>query len=514
MNVEKNKLNLLDGYLLFFILLLFIGVFIRFNFIRWADFPINDGGLFFTMIEDLQDSHYQLPWFTTYNAAQIPYMYPPLGFYLAGFLNNLTKLDLFDVLLILPFTLSILTIPAFYLLACEVLPNRLARIFAISAFIFIPDSFRWLIMGGGLTRSLGLCSALLALYFVLMLYKNANTKISLPAIFFCGLTVLSHPPTTLFLIYSIVIIFLCFNRSRKGIVQSLFLFLGVLIMILPWLIIIINRHGISSFLSASNSGYPFLQNVLRLMLFKLSNDTFFPVWTIIGLIGFLIELFNKRLFLPGWLLSVYLFQSRATADVAVIPLALLAGVGGTQIISSYTSSSISHAYKKAIGMLLTGFVLLYSIIMPIIAPAQLTTALPVVEREAMMWIDTNTALSSSILVISGTDWFTDRSSEWLPVLAKRPSVAVVQGYEWLDNFSIRVKNHAQLEECATQGPDCIEKWTNDTGVKFSHLYVPKPCIDRYMADKCGALRAALITDSRYRLVYNRPGAAIFERLDH
>src|SRR3712207_3523295 len=63
-----------------------------------AGFPINDGGLFYRMIEDLRLNVYLLPTYTTYNAADIPFAYPPLGFYLAGSITDLTGMHLLDVL--------------------------------------------------------------------------------------------------------------------------------------------------------------------------------------------------------------------------------------------------------------------------------------------------------------------------------------------------------------------------------------------------------------------------------
>ena len=43
-----------------------IGGMIRFYFVLRVDFPLNDGGLFLTMIEDLLTNNFSLPWFTSY----------------------------------------------------------------------------------------------------------------------------------------------------------------------------------------------------------------------------------------------------------------------------------------------------------------------------------------------------------------------------------------------------------------------------------------------------------------
>jgi hypothetical protein len=61
-----------------------VGTLIRSFFVLNSDFPLNDGGMFYTMIKDLQSAHFHLPAFTSYNQANIPFAYPPLPFYLAG----------------------------------------------------------------------------------------------------------------------------------------------------------------------------------------------------------------------------------------------------------------------------------------------------------------------------------------------------------------------------------------------------------------------------------------------
>ena len=85
-------------------------------------FPLNDGGMFYVMVEDLKAAGYALPEYTSYNGGDIPFAYSPLPFYLAAGLSDLGGWDTLDVLRFLPLLFSILTIPAFYLLARAMLP--------------------------------------------------------------------------------------------------------------------------------------------------------------------------------------------------------------------------------------------------------------------------------------------------------------------------------------------------------------------------------------------------------
>jgi hypothetical protein len=138
-----------------------VGVFLRIAPVLGADFPLNDGGMFYAMMRDLQEAGCRLPLFTTYNGAGIPYTYPPLPFYLGAILDDLTPLSLFDVLRFLPALIATLTLGAFYLLARSVHASPLAVAASVATFALLPESFVWLVMGGGLTRSLGMLFALL-----------------------------------------------------------------------------------------------------------------------------------------------------------------------------------------------------------------------------------------------------------------------------------------------------------------------------------------------------------------
>ena len=74
-------------------LAILIGAFMRFNPTMLAGFAINDGGMFAVMVDDLRTSRYMLPVFTTYNHLNIPFAYPPLGFYLGRIAADLFGLS-------------------------------------------------------------------------------------------------------------------------------------------------------------------------------------------------------------------------------------------------------------------------------------------------------------------------------------------------------------------------------------------------------------------------------------
>jgi hypothetical protein len=491
-----------------------VGTAIRLHLTLGSDFPLHDGGLFYLMIQELQENHFSLPWYTSYNAANIPYLYPPFALYFASILDYLTSWQLIDILRILPAVISVLTIGAYYLLSDSLLSSKLAVTFSVFAFAFLPLSFEWLIMGGGLTRAFGVLFALLALRYAYLLYSQQNRREILPTILFCGLTVLSHPETAWFLFYSIALLFLFFGRNRKGILHSFVVVIGTFVLISPWLIINLSRHGFDLLLPIADSGFSRLESILGLLLLTISYEPFVPVITITGLLGLIICLFDKRYFLPAWLLTIFVLQPRGADQRAVIPITLLSGIGIAEAIIPIFKRQPDRSHRNIVGSILVVFLFVYLILSAYAEALTIDKPLPQAEREAMVWIKNHTPEASSIVVVTGTGWPTDRSSEWLSVLTNRRSVAVVQGYEWLGNFYNRIEAYEELQECASEDGDCLERWGEATSTHFTHVYIPNPCSKPQAPDhdRCSALRLTLREDKRFSLVYENPGVTIFERI--
>ncbi|HVB96437.1 MAG TPA: hypothetical protein VNG11_01765, partial [Chloroflexota bacterium] len=155
---------------------LLVGLLVRLTFVAGQTFPLNDGGLFYAMIQDLQHNHFLLPAFTSYNGTGIPFTYPPLGFYVTGFLASLTHWQLLGLLRTIPLVVSVLSIVAFFWLARAMLPIGRGPIYATFAFALLPMAFDWDIMGGGITRSFGLLFSILALREIYVVFHRPNRR--------------------------------------------------------------------------------------------------------------------------------------------------------------------------------------------------------------------------------------------------------------------------------------------------------------------------------------------------
>ena len=267
------------------ILALQFGTFARLSYVFSADFPLNDGGLFYTMTQDLVRSGYALPQYTNYNGLRIPFAYPPLPFYVAAILTGLGKMPLLQVLRFVPALWSILTIPAFYWLSRTVLKSRFQAGVAVLAFALIPRSFLWLIMGGGLTRAPGILFAILMLREAYLLYARHDRQRVWTTALFGGLTVLSHPAGAWFAAFSAALLFLLYGRDREGVVHSLLVALGVLGVSAPWWGTILTRYGASPLFAASETGGYAWFAWIRLLTLDFLEETFVGLLTAIGLVG-------------------------------------------------------------------------------------------------------------------------------------------------------------------------------------------------------------------------------------
>lgn len=306
---------------------LLAGSLIRLRFVLQHPFPLNDGGLFYQMTQELQRARYALPHSTAYNQAGIPFAYPPLGFYLAGLLDDLGPWSLLDVFRWLPLALNIATIAAFYPLARALLPSRAASAAALTAFALLPGSYAWQIMGGGVTRALGFLFATLAVHRAYLLYTEPDRR-QIPLAVLCAAgAVLSHLAMAQAAAAGIALLFLARGRSRAGLQRSLLVAVGTLALTSPWWGTVIARHGLAPFAAASGSPESPTVGLAFLSLLLLTDEPYFPLLAGLALLGVMACLGRRRYLLPAWLAALYILDPRTARTTATLPLALLAGSG-------------------------------------------------------------------------------------------------------------------------------------------------------------------------------------------
>lgn len=441
------------------------GVAVRLGYLMRTDFPINDGGLFYTMIRDLQANGYRLPVYTSYNQANIPYAYPPLGFYLAGGINSLFGTNLFTLLRILPFLFNILTIPVFYFFAGRVIKPPEQVGLATLFFALLKPVYEWQIMGGGLTRSLGLFFSILTLFLYLRLLQSSQNRIR--DILFTGLaaalTALSHLELAWFTAYSMVLLWFFFGRSCKNLISSVGVMVCALLATSPYWVAVIANHSLEPFVRSFQSGdFQLLFPLLHWLRFDFSQEFGFPLLAALTLLGLFLSIFRKDFFWAVWMVCNVLLIPRSVNRYDALPAAFLITAAITEGIfplwreirrgldDTLLKPSSQQAGYTGGQIAVLGLICLQVLLANFISQASdqpLNHTLSQGDREAMQWARLHTERDAVFLVLPSSDlWATDPVTEWFPALAERKNLTTVQGYEWMPEFQKKMQDYAKLHD--------------------------------------------------------------------
>ena len=495
-----------------FYVALLMGVFVRLIYPLGGAYPLNDGGLFFTMVEDLQNSSNLLPDFTSYNYSQIPYAYPPLAFFLTGLLHNLTRIHVIALVRLLPPLISSLALLAFYRLAWQLLANRREAVLATLGFALLPMAFDPLIVGAGLTRAPGFVFALLTLAELNALYTTLDNKHLVWTIVFASLTVLSHPGMAWFTAYSSLILLL-FKRQRalQRLKISFWAAAGTIVLTAPWWLTIMLRHGFKVLLSPFQAETFSITAFLLPFSFLFTNEPLVTFWAVFCFLGIAICLQSGQWHLPAWLLGVFVFDPRLGAVYTAAPTAFLAAIGLKKALSLEATNQAEEKQNQGapIKIIALGFLLLYGTVAAYLVPQQYERISPE-QAEVMRWVEENTVEESSFLVVTGSPSYgKDYTSEWFPALSKRKSIATPQGHEWLPGkvFKKRVQLHTELQTCAGLDISCLEELVTEFDLNPTHIYISKKALSENGFDS-EKLIASL--DKPTRPLYKNSTALIYK----
>ena len=494
-----------------------------------AGFPVNDGGLFYTMIRAIQQDAYRLPEYVQYNGLSIPFAYPPLGFYVGALISSILGIDPLRVIQWFPAIVLIGTSVAFYFLAKRMLKSPIEAGIATFLYVCTPRSMTMLVMGGGLTRSLGQLFLILTTAFVLAMFTQRRPRFLILSIAFGALVVLTHPEASVHAVSACTLLWLLEGRSHRGTVDALIVAFAVAAASAIWWLPAVLQIGIAPFASAAQTGLH--ASILFVYPFMLT-FTQEPAMTLIaclGLIGVAASVAQGKYLLPLWALLPFAVEPRDAATVAVIPLALLGAVAlhevvfpGIHALQSRSPGSPDGNYLSSrTAWILGGYLALFLLVMGIYA-ASLLAQLQVskANRVAFEWVSSNTPPESRFLILTGEiEPFCDPLQEWFPVLSQRISSTTIQGYEWASNgaFFARIGDLQEMQRCLSQDSplQCVKNVASAMGVAYDYIYVPKRAQTTQMCRPTGqttvssALSMDLGQDSAFQRVYQTIDVEIF-----
>lgn len=507
---EQGKLLLLFSIL--------IGGWLRFTPVMHSSFPINDGGMFYTLIDDLLKNGFAIPAATTYNQSGLPFVYPPLGFYLAATLKQFANiLPLTTIMWVPPIVVTLCTL-AVYKLTHTLTKNPVKAGVTALCYALVPASSAWLLMGGGLTRAFGALFLLLTIDSAYQLFHTQSPKNVrvLKTILWGSLTVLSHPEMTILAI-GISLLFLITARDYKNLLNAIKVALGVILLTSPWWLTVIRNNGLDPFLQAPKTGfYDLVWVVQQLGLFKMVVEPHLTVVSLAGVLGLAILLAKKNFIIPLFLLTLYLVSPRNANTVGLIPVSMLAA---TAILDLMVPALKNLSVPPKILGLLACYLILVAVMgshgkMIEFSKTQLSSD----NQQAMQWVRENTLPTARFWVITGTSsLYVDPVLEWFPALAERQNISTIQGREWVhgEEFFAYAGKIQGVQKCYWLAAGCVEQKQKSLLLVFDYIYLPKQCLGEpdcsgSLAEQVSPLYLALSQEkSDYQIVYQNEGVAIF-----
>ncbi len=499
------------------------GAIVRFAPTIITNRPINDGGMFYIMIQDLVSNHFLIPAFTTYNHLNIPFAYPPFSFYMGGLLS-LLGIPIIEIIRWIPPFVSTLSILAFYWMASLMLNSKTKATLATMVYALIPRSFSWYVMGGGLSRSFGAFFLILACASTWALYARREPKYIMLIILFGSGAILSHPETGLHAATACALIWLFKGLNVRSFRDSLVVALGVMVLTSPWWGSVLYQHGVTPFLSALNTGGNGSISMLLRLGVNLTEEPLFSLSILFGIIGFILQGRSGNWFLPFWLFLPFLVEWRSATAVAILPLSILAGAGIADLIIPLILRIKPNLKENArdwteymsdhrILQFTLGFYLFYAFIGAFIYDFSLANyIIPAKSLDAMQWVITNTPSNSRFIVFTGRpDPFSDPTVEWFPAVTSRSCQNTIQGKEWLlgSGFIPFLGSLDKLQSCLRENVSCVTQWSETRQLGFDYIYIEKNKGDSLPSQS--SLLYQLHQDNNFVPVFENDGATIFER---
>lgn len=460
--------------------------------------------MFYSIVQDIQANGYLLPATFSYNSLHFPFAYPPLAFYVAGALSSGLKIPLIYLFMYMPPLLAGLSVIPFGILAYLVTRNKAWTVGAILVYAVLPSSFIPLIMGGGLTRSMGLFWALSALAFFVKWTYSRKRGDQLWTVAALSLTILSHPEMTIFAFLGIAL----FTVTRRVPLMDVgFTVLGATTLTSVWWGYILYKHGFAPYSAAFFTNLSTSNALFQgLLLWNFTKENVVTVVALLAMAGMVFHVSQKRYLMPVWYVAILIILRRGFETVAAIPLSIMAGEMMARVVSSlYAHSRMKWVVTGWLTVLSTSY--LTTLQMPAFFRGLADIAVvSEADREAMVWVRENTANELFTVITPSPEyhWGLDMVSEWFPVIAKRQSVLTMQGTEWAERKAIEIFNKKnEMRECVNRGEI---KCTSTPYVYLSSLPIcmMENCIE---IDKT----KALLEKDGYDPIYEKDGIWVMKK---
>lgn len=411
------------------------------------DVPTDPGGYYLESAQQLAENHFRIPAYVQgFGLKGIPFVYPPLAFYLLAVMGYLFG-GVIKASLYVPGILLLIQAILMYFFMLRWKSSKQAALWAALVLLLMPQIFFRTLYADGITTGLG-DIFLLASWIVVIkpIERSSVYRQSILGGLFVGLTILSHPAIGLFCSVSFLILFFYSNGlTKKAILGLLLTGVIALVVIAPWLFVIISKHGIAPFLAGltdsksslsalgrENDLFGYLKTTFYYIYHK-HIDGFSNTWSFI-VIPFILALVYNMIKGPRiliLLLLAVLLTLRGHPTGTIFVLAASLGVFYERFFITFLDSRFSQYLEKESiedkvninWRFLLFFVMHVSLLFVLSSRYVNRPAFIAGELETYEWIRLNTAKTSTFIA--------NNMDEKLVYFGQRTILLPILGAEWI-----------------------------------------------------------------------------------
>jgi hypothetical protein len=476
----KNPSSLLSRYRphLPLVLAVFITTpVVFFQALRYS-FPLGYAGMFTLIAERIGGENFRLPMsIPHYGPGGIPLIYPPLAMYVFALASRL-GISIWLYLRFVPAVFTLLALIAFYFFTVEVVESRVAGMAAVILAITQPPVYYTHVWSAGVVRAPALFFCMAGLFFYLRAIRRFSWSSFLLAGLFLGLVVTTH---WLYVLFAALVGLACLIAEWK--VSAVPVALGILAIALlvaaPWLVLILERHGLASVLMASSSHrnidfFTSLGDVGQAIQFIRGNleyvtDNVFL--TMLAIPGCILLILQRKFHIPLAFLFL-LFTGEASFYLQILA-GIMAGfciaeifrrLPGLDELKRASLSQLAWLAIAAAAVLCIGMSFWNGL-------QQIAQYRPELSQQSLKMADfvrKNTGPAATYLFVG-----TFNGAEWFPYLFDRTPVFAQWGSEWKGDYARQTGILIALRKCELEKSwPCMEAILQQNSVTPDLLVIP------------------------------------------
>ena len=477
MTTTQNLHRRSAAYIPLLILFVCSAIIVFFQAFRYT-FPLGYAGMYTLIAERISESNFRLPMsIPHYGPGGIGLSYPPFAMYVFALAIKL-GVPIWTYLKFAPAIFSLVAMIPLYRLTLELTESRVAGILAVILFLTTPVEYYTHVWSAGVVRGLALGFCLAGLFFYLRALKDGHWRNLLWAGMFLGLLLTTH---WLYIVFAALagLAFLISERNLSRVPIALAI-LGIAVLVAsPWLILIVQRHGISNIMLAyaSHGNVDFfrsLQDMPRALDFIAQNlgyvtaNKFLAALTLPGLILLIVR---RKFHLPLTFLLVLLM---GTADIFIqIPAVMMAGAFSAEIFrlaqkNLHFRNALELKSLAPVLAVITSICIVLSALQGLSQIVQYRPELDWNSMETASFVRDHTKPGATYLFVGKIN-----EAEWFPYLLDRTPVFSLWGSEWKGTYAQQAEILIELRSCELQKSwACMESLQHKYSVSPDLLVVP------------------------------------------